>query len=75
MKCVFPLGLILLFFNLSVEAQNFTTTNAQKLIQSGDDSLLMGSNTRKTVYSGYYLYPGLIHPGFRLIFGNQKMTL
>jgi hypothetical protein len=38
MKCVLPLGLVLLFFNLSIEAQNFTTTNAQKLIQSGEDS-------------------------------------
>jgi hypothetical protein len=53
MKQALPLGLILLFFNLSIEAQNFTTTNAQRLIQSGEDSLLMGSNIQKTVVSGY----------------------
>ena len=53
MKHVIPLCLVLLFTQLSTEAQNFTTTNAQKLIQSGEDSLLMGSNTQKTVISGY----------------------
>src|SRR6516164_5569703 len=53
MKYAFPLGLMLLYFNLSADAQKFTTTNAQKLIQTNEDSLLMGTNTQKTVVSGY----------------------
>jgi hypothetical protein len=53
MKYVFPLGFLLLVLNLSVDAQKFTTTNAQKLIQTNEDSLLMGTNTQKTVVSGY----------------------
>lgn len=43
----------MLLLNLTTEAQKFTTTNAQKLIQTSEDSLLMGSNTQKTVISGY----------------------
>lgn len=53
MKHVPALVPVLIFFNLSVEAQKFTTTNAQKLIQSSEDSLSIGSNTQKTVISGY----------------------
>ncbi len=44
---------LLLIFNLTTEAQKFTTTNAQQLIMTNEDSLLMGSNTQKTVISGY----------------------
>jgi hypothetical protein len=53
MKYVFPLILTLVCLNVHVEAQKFTTTNAQKLIQTNEDSLLMGTNTQKTVVSGY----------------------
>jgi hypothetical protein len=53
MKYVFPFGFLLFFFNLNAEAQNFTTTNAQKLVMTGEDSLQSGSNTMKTVVSGY----------------------
>ena len=53
MKHALPLGIIILFLHLSVDAQKFTTTNAQKLIQTNEDSLLMGANTQKTVVSGY----------------------
>ncbi len=53
MKYVLPLVLFLFVLHLTPEAQKFTTTNAQKLIQTSEDSLLMGSNTQKTVISGY----------------------
>jgi hypothetical protein len=53
MRQVLPLCFLLIFYNLTAEAQKFTTTNAQKLIQSSEDSLSMGSNTQKTVISGY----------------------
>jgi hypothetical protein len=53
MRHILPLCLVLIFLNLIAEAQKFTATKAQKLIQSGEDSLLIGSNTQKTVISGY----------------------
>ncbi len=53
MRYALPLGIFLLVTHLSVEAQKFTTTNAQKLIQTNEDSLLMGANTQKTIVSGY----------------------
>jgi hypothetical protein len=53
MKYLATLSLGLLFFYQKVEAQKFTTTNAQKLIITNEDSLSMGSNTQKTVISGY----------------------
>src|SRR5580765_4509642 len=43
----------LIIFNLAADAQKFTTTNAQKLINTNEDSLLMGTNSQKTVISGY----------------------
>jgi hypothetical protein len=42
-----------LISNLTSEAQQFTTTNAQKLILTNEDSLQMGSGVQKTVISGY----------------------
>ncbi|HCL84473.1 MAG TPA: hypothetical protein DIC22_10890, partial [Chitinophagaceae bacterium] len=39
--------------SLNTEAQKFITTSAQKLAMTGEDSLEAGSNTRKTVISGY----------------------
>ena len=53
MKYRLPLCFFAIVFHLSTEAQKFTTTNAQKLLQTPEDSLLMGSNTQKTVISGY----------------------
>jgi hypothetical protein len=43
----------LLFSTLNIEAQKFTTTNAQKLVMTNEDSLQSGANTQKTVISGY----------------------
>ena len=52
MKYCLGLAFVLLAtFNLT--AQRFTTTNAQKLIMTNEDSLNAGSNTQKTVISGY----------------------
>jgi hypothetical protein len=53
MKYLLPLGLLLVLFGLNAEAQKITTTSAQNLIKTNEDSLLMGSNTQKTVISGY----------------------
>src|SRR5450432_2589471 len=55
MKYLQTLCLLLVISHLTTEAQNFTTTNAQKLIMTNEDSLLMGmgSNSQKTVISGY----------------------
>ena len=53
MKYLATLGFGLLFFCQSTEAQKFTTTNAQKLVMTNEDSLLTGSNSQKTVISGY----------------------
>lgn len=53
MKYLSTLGLGLLFFCQSTEAQKFTTTNAQKLVMTNEDLLAMGSNSQKTVISGY----------------------
>jgi hypothetical protein len=47
-------GCLLSFIlHLNTEAQKFTTTSAQQLILTNEDSLLKGSNTQKTVISGY----------------------
>jgi hypothetical protein len=55
MKYLQTLCLGLLLSHLTSEAQTFTTTNAQKLIMTNEDSLLMGmgTNGQKTVISGY----------------------
>jgi hypothetical protein len=53
MKYLVTVCILTLLFNLSTEAQKFTTTNAQRLIITNEDSLLMGSNSQKTVVSGY----------------------
>jgi hypothetical protein len=46
------LGLLLIFAGISTEAQPFRT-GAQQLILSNEDSLHTGTNTQKTVISGY----------------------
>jgi len=51
-----PVGTLCLFFFtffLSAEAQKFTTTNAQKLVMTNEDSLQAGTTGQKTVISGY----------------------
>ncbi|HEY2350377.1 MAG TPA: hypothetical protein VGH64_15270 [Puia sp.] len=53
MKYLITLGLALLLFYQNIDAQKFTTTNAQKLIMTNEDSLQAGSNSQKTVISGY----------------------
>ena len=53
MKFLATLSLSLFFICQNIEAQKFTTTNAQKLIMTNEDSLLLGSNSQKTVISGY----------------------
>ncbi len=53
MKQLGSLCLFAFLFHLSTEAQKFTTTNAQKLIMTNEDSLNSGTNTQKTVISGY----------------------
>ena len=53
MKYPVSLCVLFLFTCITTEAQKFTTTNAQKLIITNEDSLLMGSNSQKTVISGY----------------------
>jgi hypothetical protein len=53
MKYFVKLNLLLFLFNLNTEAQKFTTTNAQNLIMTNEDSIRLGSNTQKTVISGY----------------------
>lgn len=48
--------IVVLLFSISIlhtEAQKFTTTNAQKLVMTNEDSLQSGANTQKTVISGY----------------------
>jgi hypothetical protein len=46
------LGLGLIFFCQSTEAQKFTKTKVQKLPMKNEDSLLSGSNAQKNNYSG-----------------------
>ena len=53
MKYLVTPWLLLLIFNINTEAQKFTTTNAQKLVMTNEDSLQVGGNTQKTVISGY----------------------
>ncbi len=53
MKPVGTLCLFLFTFLLSAEAQKFTTTNAQRLVLTNEDSLQTGFNGQKTVISGY----------------------
>ena len=53
MKYLVTSWLLLLILNINTEAQKFTTTNAQKLVMTNEDSLLVGGNTQKTVISGY----------------------
>jgi hypothetical protein len=53
MKYLGTLGLGLIYFCQSTEAQKFTTTNAQKLLIKNEDSLLSGSNAQKTVIPGH----------------------
>jgi len=53
MKYVSSLVLLFIFYTETTQAQQFTTTNAQKLIFTNEDSLNAGSSTQKTVISGY----------------------
>ncbi len=53
MKYTHFLCLLTVIMSLNTEAQKFITTSAQKLVMTGEDSLEAGSNTRKTVISGY----------------------
>ncbi|HEY2648977.1 MAG TPA: hypothetical protein VGI38_07270 [Puia sp.] len=53
MKYLITLCLGFLFFYQNIDAQKFTTTNAQKLMMTNEDSLQAGSNAQKTVISGY----------------------
>jgi hypothetical protein len=53
MKYTLFLCLLPVIMSLNTEAQKFITTSAQKLAMTGEDSLEAGSNTRKTVISGY----------------------
>jgi hypothetical protein len=53
MKYLITGCLLAFILHLNTEAQNFTTTNAQQLLMTNEDSLLKGSNTQKTVISGY----------------------
>jgi hypothetical protein len=51
----YPLIVVFLFSIsiLNTEAQKFTTTNAQKLVMTNEDSLQTSANIQKTVISGY----------------------
>src|ERR1700712_912955 len=53
MKYLVSLCFFLLTLHQNTEAQKFTTTNAQQLIMTNEDSLMSGSNSQKTVISGY----------------------
>ena len=53
MKHFGALALSLIIFHYSSEAQQFTTTKAQQLILTNEDSLNAGTSTQKTVISGY----------------------
>ena len=53
MKFLITVCLLSLIFNINSEAQKFTTTSAQLLVMTNEDSLQSGSNTQKTVISGY----------------------
>jgi hypothetical protein len=53
MKYPVTVCFLLLIFHLNTEAQQFTTTTAQKLLFTNEDSLHSGANTQKTVISGY----------------------
>jgi hypothetical protein len=53
MKKLFTTHFLLVIIYINTEAQKFTTTRAQQLIMTNEDSLLMGTSTQKTVISGY----------------------
>ena len=53
MKYLLTICFGLFIFNLNIEAQKFTTTNAQMLVMTNEDSLQVGTNSQKTVISGY----------------------
>ncbi len=53
MKYLLSLCFIIFLFHKNIEAQRFTTTKAQQLILTNEDSLNSGTSTRKTVISGY----------------------
>ena len=53
MKYFVSLCFLLLLLQQNTEAQKFTTTNAQQLVMTNEDSLMTGSNSQKTVISGY----------------------
>ena len=53
MKYLVTICFGLFIFNLNIEAQKFTTTNAQMLVMTNEDSLQVGTNSQKTVISGY----------------------
>jgi hypothetical protein len=53
MKYPVTVALLLLVSVLHTDAQKFTTTNAQQLVMTNEDSLQTGANSQKTVISGY----------------------
>jgi hypothetical protein len=53
MKQLVTLCCFSLILHLTSEAQKFTTTGAQQLMMTNEDSLQYGTNTQKTVISGY----------------------
>jgi hypothetical protein len=53
MKYITSLFILFFFLEQGSEAQKFTTTNAQKLVIAGNDSLHPDNNTQQTVISGY----------------------
>src|SRR5450432_727171 len=53
MKYPVTVAFLLLVSVLHTDAQKFTTTNAQQLVMTNEDSLQTGANTQKTVNSGY----------------------
>ncbi len=53
MKYLLTAVLVFVISIIRSDAQKFTTTNAQKLVMTNEDSLQSGGNTQKTVISGY----------------------
>ncbi|MDP9040446.1 MAG: hypothetical protein M3N30_00595 [Bacteroidota bacterium] len=53
MKYIASLFILFFFLEQGSEAQKFRTTNAQKLVIAGNDSLHPDNNTQQTVISGY----------------------
>lgn len=69
MKNIVPLAILFFAWQLSADAQTFTRTNAQQLLLTNEDSLMLGSSTQKTVISGY----GSV--AFQRNFNKQQSTV